>query len=135
MVYIYGTLLTANGNLRFLNLTAAGGLLANILVNIFLIPIYGVLGAVVATLVTQFAVCGLQFWKAHRLFNLNVSIKEMVKVFSYIIIAVSSFLFLHGFGSNWAVSVVALTALNLTFAFVTGLLDFRFFINILKFKA
>jgi O-antigen/teichoic acid export membrane protein len=134
-VYIYGTLLTANGNIRFLNITAGAGLIVNIAINLILIPIYGVLGAVIATLATQFAVSMLQFWKAHQLFRLNNSAIEMIKVIVWIMIAISSFVFLRGYISNWIFSIAALTALNLTFAFIIGLFDFKFFINILKYKA
>src|SRR5205823_1985873 len=103
--------------------------------NLILIPKMGVLGAVVATLVTQFAVCLAQFWKAHQLFRLNVTNKETFKVIIYVAVAIFSFGLLHSFGQNWYLSLMALTALNLTFAFLIGLLDFKFFINILKFRA
>jgi len=134
-VYIYGTLLTANGNLRFLNLTAAGGLVINIIVNLFLIPRLGVLGAVVATLATQFVVCGVQFLKAHQVFDLHQSMNDWAKVALFIVVSVASFAGMHHLFSNWAYSLMTLTVLNLTFAFLIGLFDFKFFINILKFKA
>ena len=134
MVYIYGTLLTANGNLRFLNITAGAGLVVNILINIVLIPRMGVLGAVVATLATQFIVSLLQFRKSHLVFDLNTSAKESVKVFIYITVAVASFAAFHDIGLKWFYNVVVLIAFNLTFAFFTGLLNIKFFINILKFR-
>jgi O-antigen/teichoic acid export membrane protein len=134
-VYIYGTLLTANGNLKFLNYTAAGGLIINVIINLILIPQYGVLGAVIATLITQFAVSGLQFWKAQVLFKLNNTGIELVKVAGYIIIAIASFVLMQYSGINWIIKIMALTAFNLTFAFLIGLLDFKFFINLLKFRA
>lgn len=135
MVYIYGTLLTANGNLKFLNWTAAGGLVVNILMNLILIPIMGVLGAVVATLATQFAVSLLQFWMSHKVLSLGVSSTEMLKVLVYTVVAVASFAFMRHTGLKWYYSVAALTAFNLTFAFFTGLLNLRFFIDIIKYKS
>ncbi len=51
--YIYGTLLTAEGAVKKMNLLAGGGMLLNILLNAFLIPRYGALGSGVATLITQ----------------------------------------------------------------------------------
>ncbi len=135
LVYIYGTLLTANGNLRFLNLTAGAGLIVNILINLILIPIMGVLGAVIATLATQFAVSLLQVWKSHREFDLEVTRKEAFKVFAFVIIAIASFALANGIGLKWYYSVIALTAFNLTFAFLTGLLNLKFFIEIIKYKS
>ena len=51
--YIFGTLLTANGNLRELNILAASAVLLNILLNLVLIPKYQAFGAAVSSLVTQ----------------------------------------------------------------------------------
>lgn len=55
-VYIYGTLLTANGSMKALNAIALGGMLLNITLNLFLIPEYKALGATAATLFTQILV-------------------------------------------------------------------------------
>jgi O-antigen/teichoic acid export membrane protein len=51
--YIFGTLLTANGNLRALNMLAASAVLLNILLNLILIPKYQAFGAAVSSLATQ----------------------------------------------------------------------------------
>jgi len=53
VVYIYGTLLTANRSLRFLNMLAALSVIINLLLNLYLIPKHGILGAAWATLFTQ----------------------------------------------------------------------------------
>ena len=52
--YIFGTLLTANGNLRELNMLASTAVLVNIVLNLILIPEYQALGAAISSLVTQF---------------------------------------------------------------------------------
>jgi O-antigen/teichoic acid export membrane protein len=67
--YIFGTLLTANGNLLFLNLTSLIGLVANILLNIYLIPVYQAEGAAWATLITQSVVLGAQWLYATKQFE------------------------------------------------------------------
>jgi hypothetical protein len=95
----------------------------------------GVLGAVVATLVTQFIVSLLQFRKSHLIFDLGTSTKEAVKVLLYIVVAIGSFVVFHDIGLKWFYNVVVLIAFNLTFAFFTGLLNFKFFLNILKFRS
>ena len=53
MNFIFGTLLSANGNLKILNSISALGIIANISINIILIPEYGALGAAIATFTTQ----------------------------------------------------------------------------------
>lgn len=51
--YVFGTLLTAKGNLFHLNIIAASGMVLNIGLNLWLIPLFGAPGSAVASLVTQ----------------------------------------------------------------------------------
>jgi len=53
ITYIFGTLLTANGNLKTLNKIALGGVILNVGLNFILIPIYKAYGAAMASLITQ----------------------------------------------------------------------------------
>ncbi len=50
---IYGTLLTANGNLKALNITSAIAVAINIVLNVILIPHYQAFGAAISCLATQ----------------------------------------------------------------------------------
>lgn len=52
-MYIFSTLLTANNNLRHLNLVALGGILINFSVNMILVPKLAATGAAFASLATQ----------------------------------------------------------------------------------
>lgn len=61
-MYIYGTLLTANGNFKLLNTLAAVALLINISLNLWLIPIYKAYGAAIAALSTQTFIGISNFW-------------------------------------------------------------------------
>jgi len=58
---IFGTLLTAKGELRFLNTVSALGIGVNFIINLYLIPLYGATGAAIATLITQSTVSLIQF--------------------------------------------------------------------------
>ena len=51
--YVFGTLLTAHGDLRALNMMAAAGMVVNIGLNVVLIPRYQAFGAAWASLITQ----------------------------------------------------------------------------------
>ena len=64
--YVFGTLLTANGSLKKLNITALVGILVNIVVNLIMIPLWHARGAAVASLCTQSVVSLLQFIIAMR---------------------------------------------------------------------
>ncbi len=72
MFYTYGTLLTANANLKVLNTIAGISLGVNVVFNFVLIPMYGAFGAALATLVTQLTAGIAQWVVAHRKFQLQL---------------------------------------------------------------
>ena len=75
ITYVFGTLLTANGSLRYLNQMAFGGVVLNVVLNYFLIQSIGVVGAALATLVTQVITAAVQMAVAYRLFKFKFSWK------------------------------------------------------------
>lgn len=94
-VYVYGTLLTANGNLWPLNAIAIGGCLLNLGLNYYLIPQYGALGATIATVITQTIVALIHLFVAVKILALPTSIKAVFQIVLYIIICfiITKFMF------------------------------------------
>ena len=70
LTYIFGTLLTAGGHLRQLNLFAAASLVLNVVVNMLLIPRFGAVGSAYASLTAQGFMAIAQLMLAVRLFHL-----------------------------------------------------------------
>ena len=70
MTYIFGTLLTAGGYLRQLNLYAGSSLALNVVLNVALIPRLGAVGSAWASLGTQAFMAAAQMLLAARLFRL-----------------------------------------------------------------
>lgn len=89
--YIYGTLLTANGSIKRLNIIAIIGFSLNVIVNLLLIPKWYGEGAAMATVLTQFLVLVLQVIYAYRFFALNFSCLDTVKLIVVCGIAFGSF--------------------------------------------
>jgi O-antigen/teichoic acid export membrane protein len=58
---VFGTLLTAKGDMKFLNTISAIGIVINVTINSILIPKYGATGAAVATVITQSLISLIQF--------------------------------------------------------------------------
>lgn len=94
LTYIYGTLLTANGSLKQLNIVSLIGLVVNFVSNWIMIPIYGAFGAAVATLFTQFFVILAQIIIAKRVFKMKYEfrfiLKQIVLVAVGVIVSISS---------------------------------------------
>ncbi len=70
ITYIFGTLLTAGGHLRQLNIFAASSLALNVIVNILMIPRFGAIGSAWASLSAQSLMAIAQLLLAIRLFHL-----------------------------------------------------------------
>lgn len=67
--YVFGTLLTAAGAMKRINLIALGGLAMNLMLNFLLIPTQGAEGAAIATLVTQIFIFMGQFASSYQQFR------------------------------------------------------------------
>ena len=83
--YIFGTLLTANGNLKQLNIIAALGLVINLLLNYMLIPTYLASGSAVSSLVTQFTMAILQVVMVQRIFRFKVNYRYLLTLLVFLL--------------------------------------------------
>ena len=81
--YIFGTLLTANGDMKLLNITALAGIVVNVIVNLLLIPRMHAVGAAIASLSTQTVVSVLQLWIAFRKLHLPASAVPWLRCLIY----------------------------------------------------
>lgn len=119
--YVFGTLLTANGSLRQLNIVALAGVLASVVLNLILIPSHGPLGAACACLLTQAGTFLAQFVLAYRMFHFGTPSREWLLAVVFIVLLVA---LPHILPSSWdwvirimlAGSVVGLGTLALTWS-------------------
>lgn len=91
--YIFGTLLTANGNLRQLNIMAATGMVINITLNFILIPEYFAIGSAFSSFITQLIMAVTQVIIAQRIFGFRINIRLLVTLALFIagVIAINYF--------------------------------------------
>jgi len=76
--FIFGTLLTAGGFLRALNLSALVGVLVSVCFNIFLIPLYGAVGCAIAALITQVVVSFILVLISAKKLRIYFSVKSLL---------------------------------------------------------
>ncbi|MDB4088402.1 polysaccharide biosynthesis C-terminal domain-containing protein [Flavobacteriales bacterium] len=86
--YIFGTLLTANGNLKTLNKIAFLGVILNVILNLILIPMYQAYGAAVASVITQGLTALAQVWLSKSYFKLKLSVELLSKIILFTIIMI-----------------------------------------------
>lgn len=84
--YLYGTLLTANQNLRQLNIVAAITVFINIGLNLILIPRHQALGAAIASVVSQGFYATTQVILSIRLVNIPSNRDILVKLSGFLVI-------------------------------------------------
>jgi O-antigen/teichoic acid export membrane protein len=87
--YIFGTLLTANGSIRQLNIMATIGMILNISLNIILIPHYQAHGAAIVSLFTQVITAIAQVLIALRIFHFKLKWNLTIKVISYALLVLT----------------------------------------------
>jgi O-antigen/teichoic acid export membrane protein len=123
--YIYGTLITAKGDMRTLNIIAFVGLLINVIGNLILIPQKGIFGAGMMTLITQTCVCVCQVLVAHRMFDLGMKKKQVLKVILLAFgLPVLSRTVVEFF-TDWRIEFAVYILLALAFSALLGLFSFK----------
>ncbi len=132
--YIYSSVLTANNNLKILNITSSIGLALNILINIILIPIYGALGAAIATFFTFLFIGLIQLFFYHRYFKQQNHLKIWLKVllFGFLLMLLGSFI---GYlNTAWILEFFAFMFIAIVIALILKLFDYKVLKGILNVK-
>jgi O-antigen/teichoic acid export membrane protein len=122
--YIFGTLLTANGNMKPLNLMAIGGVVLNVVLNLVLIPQLFALGAAYACLITQIITALVQLAIATTIFKLKTDIGFIIQLLFFVGIVVILATLSREI-ENWILGY---------FSLLLGSVFFAFFIKVLNIK-
>lgn len=129
--YIYGTLLTANNNLRQLNILAALTVVLNIGLNLLLITRYKALGAAIASLSSQGFYAISQVILARRLLKFQLHTFFIIKIILY-----TGLLILTGWilsrNLPWIQAVLLFIACSAILSMITGVIKPKEIIRIFK---
>lgn len=116
--YIHGTFLTANGSIKSMNYIFLVGVILNTSLNYFLIPEYKAMGAVVATLLTQFYVMLALMILAQRELKLNLDFSFITQLLAYAgAVTITAWSISNHLSINWILSYLITTILGLLLAF------------------
>ena len=118
MNYLFGTLLTANGSMKKLNITAAIGILINVAVNLLLIPRMQACGSAVASFCTQFTVALLQFFLALRIIGIPFTSLPWLRCLIFTVIMVPVAVLAY---NTWSINALGSILLLALIALVVGL--------------
>lgn len=133
--YVFGTLLTANGNLKELNFIAATGMLLNISLNFILIPRLEAVGSAYSSIITQFLSAFVQVIFAQTVFKFKIDYKFILSIFAFGIGVVLINLFSkHFIENNWIYNFVGMLIMSVVLASFLRLLNFKSLINLIARK-
>jgi O-antigen/teichoic acid export membrane protein len=129
--YIFGTLLTANGSIKELNIMASVGMVLNISLNFLIIPKYEALGASFVSLFTQTITALAQVFIAVKIFKFKPKKIFILKIILFALLVICS-----GYASkyfeNKLLGYITMIALSTLFAFAIKLINIRSLIGIVK---
>ncbi|MCB8965113.1 MAG: oligosaccharide flippase family protein [Bacteroidales bacterium] len=123
--YIFGTLLTARGDLRNLNKLSAVAVLVSISLQVILVNSYGTVGAAWGNLGTNMMVALLSLWLVFKGFRFGVNYLFVGKCIAFVILAVVASMLWRQSGVHSGVAYVLAIITALASAFVSRLIRLR----------
>jgi O-antigen/teichoic acid export membrane protein len=133
--YIFGTLLTASGNMRKQNWVAVGGIAINVGLNVILIPKYMAMGSAIASLVTQMTTGLLQVYICYKVFNMRVNVRLLVSLILFVAgLFVLNYVSVRYLTDNWMFNFVIMLTFSALLAFATGMVNLRSVLRFIKYK-
>jgi O-antigen/teichoic acid export membrane protein len=129
--YVFGSLLTANGNLKQLNLVAASGMVLNIILNLILVPRLFAVGSAITSLSTQSITAILQVLLVQWIFRFKPDYGFLMRLLVFTLGAVFLAWISSLSGLSWVKSLVAMIVCILVYSAVLKLMNIRLLIKIL----
>ena len=131
--YIFGTLLTANGSMKQLNIMAFTGMILNIVLNLILIPRYQAHGSAYASLATQIFTGAAQLVLALVIFKLKPGIRYIFQILLFTgIVAVTGTLSKQI--EHWVTGYLVMIVTSIIFAVLLKLLNLKDLYTIIRTK-
>ena len=130
--YIFGTLLTANNNVKQLNYMALIGVTTNIGLNIIFIPIYKAWGAAFSSLITQSLTAIIQALLAVKFFKFKILFSDIIKVSTFVLLVIFSCWITSIYLHNWMTGFVIVILFGLILAFLLKIINIKALYQIIK---
>lgn len=130
--YIFGTLLTANGSLKQLNIIALIGVIISITLNLILIPLNQAKGAALTALITQSVTAILQFALAIYMFKISFTLRKILSIIVFLGTFITSAYFINQIEYQWGLRFFATLGTGVILAFALRLMNVKTIFRLLK---
>jgi O-antigen/teichoic acid export membrane protein len=131
--YIFGTLLTANGSLKALNIMSFGGMVLNIILNFILIPKYQALGSAIASIFTQTLIAVIQIFISYKIFGFRINYSLILRFISFFLLVIIVGYSISMTDLKWFYQFFITIIAGFIFASVIKLFTFKGLYQILKY--
>ena len=132
MMYVFSTLLTANGNLRELNIIAGLGIAVNFSLNIILIPRIEATGAAIASLSTQLFTGIAYLLMVQYIFRFSLSYSFLARLIAFVAGVLVFSVAAREMITDWMAGLMLMVVVSFFLAALLKLLDLKSFITIVK---
>lgn len=130
--YIFGTLLTANGSMKELNIMASTGMLINIVLNLILIPKLQVIGSAYASLTTQLLAAGAQVLLVQHIFRFKINYRGLSMLLFFILFVLGINVGVKLLPMGWVTRFAIAAGCSFAFAFTFRLISIKNLFRILR---
>jgi O-antigen/teichoic acid export membrane protein len=134
-MYVFSTLLTANGNLKHLNLIAFAGIIINFGLNILLVPRLQAVGAAYASLSTQIFTAGSYMLMAQYFFRFKIDYRFIYTLLIFIALVIGFNLISKELSFPWQVSFSIMLVASFIAAFFLKLINIPEIFRLVKEKS
>lgn len=121
--YVFGALLTANENLRELNIMALCGVILNVVLNILMIPKFKAEGAAIASMVTQLTMACFQIILVKIKLQIWPGIKTMMRMFLFFLLLLMLAIGLEYTQIQWFYRVLIICLVSIPASLLSKLID------------
>ncbi|MBN2758613.1 MAG: oligosaccharide flippase family protein [Bacteroidales bacterium] len=124
-IYIFGTLLTANGNLKQLNIISLTGAILNIVLNFVLIPDYKADGAAFSSMITQILMAALQIFLVIKIFRIKINYNSILKFTGFLIFIILNNILIKYLIKDIKLGFILMIISSLVIALIFRILNFK----------
>lgn len=132
--YVYGALLTANGNLKQLNIMALLTLAINISLNIILIPEYKAIGSAIASATAQLFSAFYQIFLVHKFFKFKINYRFILQIAGLIFVTILISFIINAFSSQWILNIVIICLVGIIYIYLTKTIELKSILKTFLFK-
>jgi len=130
--YVFGTLLTANGSLKKLNIVAGAGVIISLTINLLLVPQIMAVGSAYASLCAQFITAIAQLFLAVKIFKFRMNYKYLGILLTFLLGLILAGYLSKMMPYEWKINFSFMLVASILLTFLLRLINIKELVRILR---